>query len=117
MKQKDLLYFKEILLSQKEDILRNLNFSHKEIEELKEIEINDEADIVAVGSGKNIDVAISKRQMQKLQEIEMALKRLAKGNYGICEMCEEKITMQRLKAKPQAKYCIKCREIIEKQKN
>ena len=34
----------------------------------------------------------------------------------ICEMCEEEISMARLRAKPTAKYCIVCREIIEKGK-
>ena len=31
-------------------------------------------------------------------------------------MCEDEISIDRLKAKPQARYCITCREIIEKQK-
>ena len=32
-------------------------------------------------------------------------------------MCEEKIQEERLKIKPFAKYCIMCREIIEKENN
>ena len=116
MKQKDLKQFRDTLLEQKEEILRNLDFSSKEIEYLKNIEIKDEGDIVSVGNGQNVDVAISRRQVQKLQEIDMAMVKMSQGSYGVCEMCEEKISMHRLQAKPQARYCIICREIVEKDK-
>lgn len=116
MKQKELINFRERLNKEKEEILRNLDFNSKEIEFLKNIEIKDEGDLVSVGNGKNVDVAISKRQVQKLQEIELAFTKMSNNAYGICEMCEEKISMHRLKAKPQARYCIICREIVEKSK-
>ena len=40
--------------------------------------------------------------------------KIANKTYGICDMCEEEIGIPRLKVKPHAKYCIACREIIEK---
>jgi len=117
VKKKDLEEFNSTLLEEKDEILNNLNFSGKEIENLKSLEKKDEGDVVSIGNGKNVDVAISKRQLQKLQEIDIAVQKIHNGEYGICEMCEEKISMHRLKAKPQARYCIICREIIEKSKN
>ena len=47
-------------------------------------------------------------------EIDEALEKIANKTYGICDMCEEEIGIPRLKVKPHAKYCIACREIIEK---
>jgi DnaK suppressor protein len=35
--------------------------------------------------------------------------------YGTCEMCEEEINIERLKVKNFARYCITCREVVEKE--
>lgn len=61
-----------------------------------------------------IDQAISSQQSRELQEINFALGKIDNGTYGVCDMCEEDVGIQRLKVKPHAKYCIVCREIIEK---
>jgi DnaK suppressor protein len=49
----------------------------------------------------------------QLIEIEEALYRMENNTYGICERCKEPIEIERLKAKPTAKYCAKCKHIIE----
>lgn len=43
-----------------------------------------------------------------LKQVEEAFKRLETGEYGICSNCEEEISPQRLKAKPEAHLCIEC---------
>ena len=43
-----------------------------------------------------------------------ALKKIEDGSYGICEECEEEIPIKRLKAIPDARYCISCQAEIEK---
>lgn len=45
----------------------------------------------------------------KLKEIKEALKKIKKGNYGICEKCKGKIEIERLKILPEAKYCSRCK--------
>jgi DnaK suppressor protein len=42
-----------------------------------------------------------------------ALKKIDDGDYGICEACEEKIPIKRLKAIPDARYCITCQSEFE----
>jgi len=49
--------------------------------------------------------------------MQEALKSIADGDYGICKMCSELIAINRLKAKPFAKYCTICREIHEANNN
>lgn len=49
-----------------------------------------------------------------LREIDEALKRIEDGTYGVCDECQKKIPLARLKAKPHAKYCIKCKIQQEK---
>ena len=43
-----------------------------------------------------------------------ALKKIEEGSYGICEACEEEIPVKRLKAIPDARYCITCQAELEK---
>lgn len=44
----------------------------------------------------------------KLEKVNLALKKIKEGNYGICEKCGKKISFKRLKIVPEAKFCKKC---------
>jgi len=114
MKPNDIEYFKKMLIDRKDQVLKNIEDVQKEINELKNVDLNDDADFAAVSTDRLIENAITTKQNVELHEIEEALKKIENNVYGICEMCEEPISFQRLKVKPQAKYCIVCREIVEK---
>lgn len=45
---------------------------------------------------------------KKLQDTNLALEKIKKGTYGICEKCKKPISTQRLKVFPAAKTCRKC---------
>lgn len=104
---------KEILLQRKQLIEANIQGSRDSIDSLKSSECNDEYDYAEVSSDSFKEGIIANQQIEELKEIEDALKRIEKGTYGICEMCDEKIALGRLKAKPFAKFCTPCREIYE----
>jgi len=112
----ELNYFKEILVSRKEQIKKNIDGVNSELNQLNSLELNDEGDHAAVNNNSMVESAIVSQQMQELQEIEVTLGKISVGDYGICEMCEDGIGFQRLKVKPHAIYCIDCREIVEKSK-
>lgn len=44
----------------------------------------------------------------KLKDTNVALTKIAEGNYGICEKCGKEIEEERLEAAPEAKLCMKC---------
>ncbi|MFN7930950.1 MAG: TraR/DksA C4-type zinc finger protein [Blastocatellia bacterium] len=46
----------------------------------------------------------------EMQQIQVTLKRLEAGEYGICENCEKKIPLKRLAALPHASRCVACAE-------
>lgn len=48
---------------------------------------------------------------QMLKEINLALERVVRGSYGVCEGCGEGISAARLKAIPWARYCVLCQEL------
>jgi len=114
VQQSELKYFKEKLESRKEQICKNIDGVNNELDQLNSLELNDEGDHASANNNSMIESAIVLQQTQELREIEVALGKIAHGEYGICEMCEDDISMARLKVKPHAMYCIDCREIVEK---
>lgn len=104
---------KEVLLTRKESITKNIQGSRESIDSLKNSECKDEFDYAEVSSDSFKEGIIANQQLQELREIEEALKRIEKGSYGTCDMCDEQIAIGRLRAKPFAKFCTPCREIYE----
>ena len=114
MQESELNYFKEILESRKEQIVKNITGVNDELDQLNSLELNDEGDHASVNNNSMVESAIVTQQEKELREIQVTLGKIANGDYGICEMCEDPIGFQRLKVKPHAIYCIDCREIVEK---
>lgn len=46
----------------------------------------------------------------RLRDIDLALQKIKKGKYGKCEKCSKPIPKERLKAFPEARFCLKCRD-------
>ncbi|HEX9722055.1 MAG TPA: TraR/DksA C4-type zinc finger protein [Candidatus Paceibacterota bacterium] len=44
----------------------------------------------------------------QLKDVTDALERVEKGTYGMCQNCGETVSLERLKAFPEAKTCGKC---------
>ena len=45
----------------------------------------------------------------RLNDIDLALEKIKKGNYGKCEKCKSEISIARLKVAPEARFCMKCK--------
>jgi DnaK suppressor protein len=52
--------------------------------------------------------AAANRVDRSLREIDAALARVKDGSYGLCDSCEESISERRLRAIPEARFCISC---------
>jgi len=50
-----------------------------------------------------------------LLEVDDALRRLYRDEYGVCETCGDDIAIKRLEAVPQARLCLDCKAKEEKQ--
>ena len=107
--------FEQELLDRKAQIEKNLQGTFTEMSEMRALDLNDEADYASVAIETDIDAAIMEQQRRELTEIELALDKIREGSYGICEMCEDEISTERLEVKNFARYCITCREITEKE--
>lgn len=61
---------------------------------------------VAAGQGENRELANSLRK--QLDDVDVALQRLAEGTYGLCASCGQPIARERLEAMPATQFCINC---------
>jgi len=55
-------------------------------------------------------LALEKRLVESLNEIEHALQKYEAGTYGLCDACGQAIEQARLEAIPQASLCLSCKE-------
>ena len=51
----------------------------------------------------------------ELADVELALRRLDEGTYGTCEACGRPIDEDRLRARPEARFCVTDQELAEQE--
>lgn len=54
-----------------------------------------------------------RRRAHERARIELALRRVEEGTYGLCEECGEPIAARRLEVDPAAIYCVPCQRLNE----
>lgn len=54
------------------------------------------------------DLALVATAELLMQKVQRALQKLDEGTYGVCDRCDQKIPVARLKALPSATLCLKC---------
>jgi len=113
--EKEIEFFKRELEERKAKIEENLSATSDEMSSLGRNELKDEGDHAAMSLETAVDNAILGQQSKELGEIELALDRIKNKTYGVCDMCGDDINIERLKVKIFARYCITCREVVEKE--
>lgn len=112
MNSDQLAYFKNKLFSHRNEVLKKLNRTLKNIKKLQ----TSDADILD-RSNVNIhidqEVKASERYGRYLRNIETALSKIEDGSYGFCELTGNKIGLKRLQAQPWATLSIKAVEELE----
>ena len=58
-------------------------------------------------------LALHLNEQALLGQVEAALARMDKGEYGVCTRCGSAIDFARLKAIPHAELCIRCQQVVE----
>ncbi len=66
-------------------------------------------------SEREYRLRIRSRESTLIRKIRQSLWNIENGEYGICEMCGNGISIKRLEARPVARLCIKCKIALENQ--
>ena len=72
------------------------------------------ADVASETFEREKDVSILGNVDEQLRDVEGALKRLDDGTYGRCEICGKDIGDERLRARPEARYCVDDQARVER---
>jgi RNA polymerase-binding transcription factor len=105
--EKQLVTMEQRLVDDMHSKLGNVqNTSLEDPTELLDMAANGEIDYMAALSAEAGSTTID--------EIEQALQKLREGTYGVCASCTQTISKRRLKARPFASLCIKCKETQER---
>jgi DnaK suppressor protein len=70
----------------------------------------DEVDAVVQNLQDNLNIQLHERDRHSLMMIDRALSKFENHTYGVCESCDDLISLKRLKARPLATRCISCEE-------
>jgi DnaK suppressor protein len=112
MKNKDLEYFRKMLIRWQEDLYKQAYVTVTDLQEptVKAIDLVDQA---SLGATREFTLRIRDRESRLIGKIDQSLARIEEGTFGICDMCGEKISLQRLKARPVTNFCIICKNKME----
>jgi DnaK suppressor protein len=111
---KDLKRFKKMLEESKRTLLNSAKKTLVEESNFDTDDLPDEIDLASSEYNQSMVFRLRDREKFLLRKIDRALVRIEDGSFGICERCEEDISVKRLEARPVTTLCIRCKEEQEK---
>ena len=115
MLKKDLERFKELLKAKRLALIKNAKKTLNEDMALDSNDLPDEMDLASSEYLQSFTFRLRGRERTFLAKIDKALQKLEAGTFGICERCEEEISLKRLEARPETTLCIRCKEEQERE--
>ena len=116
MREEIIEYFRDLLTQRLEGLLSEADRTVEDMSDDEET-FPDPTDRASLESDRNFLLRIRDRERKLIVKIKEALARIESGTFGICEVCGEEITEERLKARPVTTLCIDCKtEEEEKEK-
>ena len=94
--------------------LAELSYALRNREDIAIEKTPDALDEVQLAGERELAIRNLDRESHLLRQVRGALARIADGSYGVCNHCEEEISLKRLNAVPQTAYCIKCQEAADR---
>lgn len=107
--------FRAILQERQRDLMKQAQNTLKTDMELSPDDRFDEVDQASSEYMQAFSFRLRGREKFLMEKIELALRKIDLGTYGVCEECEEMISLKRLQARPETPLCISCKEAQEKE--
>ena len=114
--KKELKKFQELLEEKRKAVLeRAREMLSVENMALDTNDLPDEMDLASSEYLQSFEFRLRGREKSLLSKLDLALKKIDDGTFGVCEVCEEPIGKKRLEARPETTLCIKCKEDQERE--
>ncbi len=108
MDKERLEYFKDLLTKKKEVLIAEASKTIVDMSDDEET-FPDPTDRASLETDRNFLLRIRDRERKLILKIDEALERIEDGTFGICELCGDDISDERLKARPVTTLCIDCK--------
>jgi DnaK suppressor protein len=116
LNKKELKKFQELLEEKRKAVLeRARQMLSVENMALDTNDLPDEMDLASSEYLQSFEFRLRGREKSLLSKLDLALKKIDDGSFGVCEICEEPIGKKRLEARPETTLCIKCKEDQERE--
>jgi RNA polymerase-binding transcription factor len=106
---------KQMLEDRRRDIHDRLR-SFRETLPAQVAEVKDAEEQSVEDFAQDVELALMEMKSETLSQIDEAIRRVERGEYGTCAHCEREIAAARLKALPFATLCLECQENEEEAK-
>ena len=114
--KKELKKFQELLEEKRKAVLeRAREMLAVENMALDTNDLPDEMDLASSEYLQSFEFRLRGREKSLLSKLDLALKKIEDGTFGVCEICEDPIGKKRLEARPETTLCIKCKEDQERE--
>ncbi len=114
MINKKLMFFREILIKKMAGLLGIAEITVTRMSE-GDGTFPDPIDRAMTESSTTIELRKRDRERKLISKIQKAIQNTEDGTYGICEICEDEITEDRLMVRPETTLCISCKEEQEEE--
>lgn len=108
MNSREMKYFKKLLTEQLKALVEAGGETLSVIKN-EEHRCSDFVEQASLLESRTMLLRIRSRESRLITKIRTALERIEDDTFGICEICEEEISIQRLKARPVTTQCIECK--------
>lgn len=112
--KKELKKFRELLESKRRAVLDRARKTLTEDMTLNQDDLPDEMDLASSEYYQSFEFRLRGREKSHLAKLDLALRKLEQGSFGICEVCDGPIGKKRLEARPETGLCIQCKENQER---
>lgn len=108
MKKEDLEFFKNLLTDRLNELLSHADSTVSGMTKPKE-NFADPTDRASHEAERSFELRIRDREHKLIKKIKKTLVRIDNGTFGRCEVCEEEISIERLRARPVTTQCVDCK--------
>jgi DnaK suppressor protein len=113
MSTKEISRFRELLLNERGEIIERINGLQATMALLNEPEKEIEEQAQRITASQAID-RLGADGRVKMKLIDLALRKMSLGDYGICESCGDDIALRRLEVLPWSRLCVECAREFER---
>ena len=114
MNKTQLKKFRTLLEVKRAELVKKAKQTLDEDMTLDVNDLPDEMDLASSEYLQSFTFRLRGREKSFLDKINKAIAKIDDGSFGVCEECEEEISVKRLEARPETTLCIRCKEDQER---